>query len=123
MQKIAINVSKSYESGFILSERAIEYLTERCDREEINRCVAPGIRPEYRVDSYFRQRRNHPLLIQMIDELGSDAVSDFNSSIEVIEIPDGVEWLVNCNQDGYEWITEKSRSWLFKEKRLYPSAA
>lgn len=122
MQKIAVNNSQSYESGFILSEEAIKYLTINCDMEEVIRSVPPGIKPEYRVETYFRKRRNHSLLISMIEELGSEKVSDFNSSIQIIEIPDGVDWFVNSNQDGREWIEEKSRSWYYKEKRLYPSA-
>lgn len=126
MQKIAINTSRSYDSGFILSERAIEYLTERCDIDEVIWSIPPSIYPEYRVKHYFqgkgKQQRSHPLLISMIEELGSDIVSEYDSNIQIVEIPDGVEWFIDSDENGYEWVKEKSRSWYYKEKRLYPSA-
>jgi hypothetical protein len=111
-QKIAINTSRTYESGFMLSARAYEYLTKYSDIPEIDRCSAPGVK--YRIDHYYRTRRDHPLLIQMIEELGSDAVSDFNSIIKVIEIPDGAKYTIESDRGGYEWIREKSRTWFFK---------
>ena len=118
MQKIAINVSKSYESGFVLSGYAIEYLTERCDMDEVIWSIPPSISPKYRVRHYFRERRSHPLLISMIEDLGSEIVSAYESIIEIVEIPDGVDWFIDSDENGYEWVTEKSRSWYYKEESI-----
>lgn len=121
MQKIAINVSNSYDSGFVLSGYAIEYLTERCDMDEVILSIPPSISPKYRVRHvrhYFRERRSHPLLISMIEDLGSEIVSDSNSNIQIVEIPDGVEWFIDSDENGYEWVKEKSRSWYFNNRKV-----
>jgi len=63
-------------------------------------------------DVYWHDRdldRNDPLLIQVINELGKDANSEY-SDLEIIEIPDDVEWEIE-EYDGWETIHEKHRSW------------
>lgn len=53
--------------------------------------------------------RDDPVLIQTIEDLGDNASGRF-SELEVIEIPDGVEWQIE-EYDGLEWIAEKHRTW------------
>lgn len=53
--------------------------------------------------------RNDPHLVQVVEEMGAKANSDF-SKLVVVEIPDGIEWEVD-EYDGYEKIVEKHRSW------------
>ena len=48
-------------------------------------------------------------LISVIEELGNDASGRFGS-IEVVEIPDDIEWEID-NYDGIETIHECHRSW------------
>ena len=54
-------------------------------------------------------KRNDPLLIQVIEELGKDANTRY-SELKIVEIPDDVEWMVE-EYDGAEWIAEKHRTW------------
>jgi len=60
-------------------------------------------------DTWTREERTHPLLVQVVEELGKAANNSY-SDLEVIEIPDDVEWQVE-EYDGREWIAEKHRTW------------
>ncbi len=57
----------------------------------------------------FDMNRDHPDLIEMVETLGKKANSQF-AKLEIIEIPDDVEWHVE-EYDGAEWIAEKHRTW------------
>lgn len=48
--------------------------------------------------------RTDPFLIQAIEEIRHE-------DIEVIEIPDDVEWFIEQSEEGYETIHEKHRIW------------
>lgn len=54
--------------------------------------------------------RDDPTLIQIIEELGSDRVSGPFAHIEIVEIPDDVNWFVE-EYDGSEWVAERHRKW------------
>lgn len=54
-------------------------------------------------------KRDDPLLIQVVEELG-DGADTRVSSLKIVEIPDGVEWIVE-EYDGSEWIAEEHRTW------------
>jgi hypothetical protein len=54
--------------------------------------------------------RDDPKLIQVIKELGNEASNRF-SAVEIVEIPDGVDWYIDEDEDGTEVVREKSRSW------------
>lgn len=54
--------------------------------------------------------RDDPVLIQIIEELGSYKVSGPFAQIEIIEIPDDVKWVIE-EYDGTEWIAEQHRTW------------
>ena len=53
--------------------------------------------------------RSDPLLIRVIEELGSVANGE-HLTLKVIEIPDDIEWTVQ-DYDGHEWVAEKHRTW------------
>ena len=53
--------------------------------------------------------RNDPLLVQVVEELGQAASGQF-AALEVVEIPDGVEWVIE-EYDGSEHVAEKHRTW------------
>ena len=53
--------------------------------------------------------RNDPILIKVIEEMGS-AASDKYAAIEIVEIPDDVDWQID-DYDGQETVHEVHRSW------------
>ena len=53
--------------------------------------------------------RTDPIAIAVVEDLGK-ASDGFAADIEVVEIPDGVEWQIE-EYDGKEWIAEKHRTW------------
>jgi hypothetical protein len=93
-QKIAINTDFG---GFGLSDEAIDLYK-----------VLTGIPP---VDDlyYWELKRNDPVLIQIIEQLGDSAGGKY-SSIKVVEIPDDVEWHIH-EYDGMEHVAENHRTW------------
>jgi hypothetical protein len=55
------------------------------------------------------EARTCPKLVQVVEELG-DAASGAFAELEVVEIPDDVNWQID-EYDGKETIREKSREW------------
>lgn len=53
--------------------------------------------------------RHDPLLVQVVEELG-DAANGWAAKLEVIDIPDGVEYTIE-EYDGLEHIAEEHRTW------------
>lgn len=53
--------------------------------------------------------RDHPLLVQVVEELG-DAASDGYANLKVVTIPAGVAWHVE-EYDGFEHVAEDHRTW------------
>ena len=58
---------------------------------------------------YWDIPRNDAILISIVEELGEDSWGMY-SELEVIDIPDGVEWQIE-DHDGLEWVSEKHRTW------------
>jgi hypothetical protein len=54
-------------------------------------------------------KRNDPKLVECVERLGK-AASGAIADLEVVEIPDGVEWTIE-EYDGSEWVAEKHRTW------------
>lgn len=59
--------------------------------------------------SDFRDDRINPILVQVVEELGSKANGSC-AKLKVVEIPSDVEWEID-EYDGAETIREKHRSW------------
>ena len=56
--------------------------------------------------------RNDKDLIEVIEELGSEAASTEHAELHIVEIPDGVDWVIEANDEfGNEWVAERHRSW------------
>lgn len=53
--------------------------------------------------------RTDPILIQIIEEMGEESYG-FCSQLEVVEIPDGIEYTIE-EYDGDEHIAEAHRTW------------
>ena len=66
-------------------------------------------RKEYFDDSYSIQR-NDPILIQLIEEWGSKAVSSNHANLEIVDVPDDAQWEI-AEYDGMEHVAEKHRVW------------
>lgn len=90
MQKIVINVRYG---GFGLSPKA------RIRYEELGG----------KATSDYRIGRNESALVQTVEELGEEASGRF-AELKVVEIPDGVDWVVE-EYDGSEWVSERHETW------------
>lgn len=53
--------------------------------------------------------RTDPNLIQVVEEMGSDA-NGVCSKLKIVEVPDDTSWEIS-EHDGYERIEETHRSW------------
>lgn len=53
--------------------------------------------------------RDDPELVQVVEELG-DKANDRFAKLAVVEIPDGVEWMID-EYDGLEHVAEVHRTW------------
>ena len=60
-------------------------------------------------DGWTRENRAHPLVVRAVEELGEAANGDF-AELEVVEIPDGIEWEID-EYDGSERVAERHRTW------------
>lgn len=60
--------------------------------------------------SYYDLERDDPDLISVVEELGEEEASGDCSKLQVVEIPDGIEYEID-DYDGLESIHESHRSW------------
>ena len=61
------------------------------------------------VSSYYDRERNDPHLVQVVEEMGDLANSNY-SELKVVEIPDDVSWHIH-EYDGLEHVAENHRTW------------
>ena len=81
--------------GFGLSEEAYKFLGLKWDKYGYTFC-------EY-------DKRTDKKLIECVEKLG-DKASGHGAKLEVVEIPDNIEWTIE-NYDGVETCEEKHDSW------------
>jgi len=114
-QKIVIN---ECFGGFGLSHKAYLRLKELGDatalgESDVGEYYSDGSGPRMGypgMDSFCnRIKRDDPLLVQVVEELGKEA-SSWAANLVVVEIPDGVEWEID-DYDGSETIDEVHKSW------------
>ena len=91
--KIVIN---SDYGGFSLSEQALALYKELGGNDLGNM---------YSWDIF----RNDPVLVEVVEALGSNADGE-SASLRIVEIPDDVLWTIQ-EYDGLEWIAERHRTW------------
>ena len=58
----------------------------------------------------FKNDRNNPKLIEVVEKLAEKASGKF-ASLKVVEIPDDIDWYIH-DYDGMETVKEEHRSWL-----------
>lgn len=54
--------------------------------------------------------RGDPDLVAAVEDLGSAAASGGHANLEIIEIPDDIEYVIQ-EYDGREWVAEAHRTW------------
>jgi hypothetical protein len=60
-------------------------------------------------DSWTDRNRSHPILVQVVEELGQCANGE-HAKLKVVTIPDGVEFEIS-EYDGQEHIAEVHQTW------------
>lgn len=60
-------------------------------------------------DRSSNEYRSHPLIIQVIEELGDEA-SGMCANLKIEDVPDDVKWHIH-EYDGFEHIAENHRTW------------
>jgi hypothetical protein len=103
MVKVVINTC---HGGFGLSREAAD---RYCAEKGIN---TGEWNKTWNFYSDFRDKqipRDDELLIRIVEELG-DKASGYCAELEIVEIPDDVDWYVE-EYDGSEWVAERHRTW------------
>ena len=115
MKKIVINTC---HGGFGVSLVAAEWMADQghsIAKEDIRRTketwegtnVSSRIRDTV---SLWNIERDDPILIKVIEHFGSEVASGSFAELEIVEIPDDVDWTIE-EYDGNEWIAEVHRTW------------
>ena len=89
--------------GALVHYSRVPFTSERNDDGE----------PVVAMDAYFSDhdiKRDDPILIQVIEELGVVRASGNHGKLKIVEIPDDVQWTIE-EYDGYESVEEVHRSW------------
>jgi hypothetical protein len=61
-------------------------------------------------DWWYRDiARDDPVLIQIVEDMGTKADGTF-AALKVVEVPDDVNWYIE-EYDGREWVAERHRTW------------
>lgn len=82
------------------------------DPSECTKVYIASKAPELLVDGRLRNDcipRHHPALVEAVERFGDDA-STCPSRLEVVEIPDGIEYGIG-SYDGLEFVYEQGHVW------------
>jgi hypothetical protein len=112
-QKIVINTTPG---GFILNEKGI---SEFLNRKGVSFVIEHG---KHEITSFLvgeKQElfsshdidRSDPVLVEMVETFGDDIVDVNYCHLKVVEIPDGVKWVVIEEEWGEEYVAEQHRTW------------
>lgn len=102
LRKVVIN---RCHGGFGVSRAVAERMADAGDAGAAAHLVKY---PDYKY-SYQPERRDDPVLVALVEELGREANGEY-AALKVVEIPADVEWEIGEN-DGIEWVAEKHRTW------------
>ena len=116
MPKIVVN---RCFGGFGLSHEAIIRYGElanlnlkhvnKQDSFWVNYYFINGIEDDQNIFLTSEIERNDPLLVQVVNELGSVANGEY-AELEIADVPDDIEWYID-DYDGIETIREVHRTW------------
>ena len=129
--KVVINDG---EEDFALSQKAFQRLVELGMKlTELDEKGRHAIDPDadiYKVDWHFFDKRlkdgvryfflsdkneikirSNPLLIKVVEELGTEAADD--CTLKIIEVPDGIDCYICSDDNGSECVAEKHRTWSY----------
>ena len=76
--------------------------------EELDEIVSV---PDYSTKMFYERylERNDPILVLVVEELGSEANGQY-ANLSIVDIPEDVRWEID-DYDGMESVEEKHRSW------------
>jgi hypothetical protein len=100
--KVIINTQYG---GFGLSKHAVKLYHQYAAAVEPARERMPTVFSL----GYTSADRADPVLVRVVEELGSEANGE-HAKLKVIEIPDDVKWTIE-EYDGVEWVAEVHRRW------------
>lgn len=98
--------------GFSLSKEAVKKLIEygHENSNDYKEYISEMDKGDYKFNScYIYIKRNDPLLVKVVEELGETA-EGMNAKLKIVEIPDNVEFEIS-DYDGMETIHELHRMW------------
>jgi len=115
MKEIVVN---SDCGGFGLSKKAFLRLRELGQKEALEEeedYVWRGLSGiEWHKESWGREiPRDDYLLIQVVREL-KEGANGPNAHLDIVSIPDGVEFEIEDDTWGHEWVSEKHGKWANK---------
>lgn len=94
--------------GFGLSKELLDELGVQTSKNSFVRWVENST---FGIDSDNQyEYRTHPKLIAAIEKLGCKKAGDRYANLEIIDIPDGIEWEMD-EYKGFEYVYEKGRRW------------
>lgn len=116
IRRVVIN---NQYGGFGLTYQAqIEYLTragveyQLKDREDRHSNLTHGpyiVLPNGEHWNHKQVERDDPVLVELVQEWGQKAASDF-CHFKIVKIPGDVSWIID-EYDGLEWVAEQHRKW------------
>lgn len=60
--------------------------------------------------------RDCPALVRVVTTMGAAAESEFCGRLGVVDVPDGVDWYVEKDDEtSHEWVAERHRTWHLPE--------
>lgn len=89
-------VINTCHGGFMLSDEAVKWLKEH------------GKEGAHAYSFISGKKRDHPLLVQMVRELGDKADGGY-ARLKIVQIPADADWRISV-YDGDEWVSE-GRTW------------
>lgn len=113
MDQVKVVINKKI-GGFSLSLEAVARYCELRGLQHDIRMVSDEVEGVFvnGIPFYYRSLidRNDKHLARMVEEMGEKANTVY-SELKVVEIPDGIDYIIMENDDGREYIAEKFRTW------------
>ena len=97
-------VRRMAELGYTTAKAVIENLDDFKRRGHLY------LIDEYQLDTIPEPWRTDAIPVQVLEELGSSEASGTSAHMEVVEIPNGINWGIH-DYDGQETVEEAHRRW------------